>query len=294
MPLLHVKWFTDPSAGKLFSFAQPEVIVWIVIALLLVLTASILDRKIPGPKKAFLKKVKKWDGEIVGVFQVLLGASLIGAALKGSLLVPHFELLGDDIFKWLQIVAGLLLALNLWPFVGAAIVILCFLAAAALFGVVEVMDYLNLVGAALFIIIWRNKKYKGRQELAVKILAFLSGVTLVVLAFSEKILQPQMALEFLDNYDFNFMQSIALFTDELFVLSTGVMEMVFGLILALGFIPRINIAVLALFFLATNGYMFLSGHVDDGITELVGHLPVIATVIVVLAFGAGKWKKGRK
>jgi uncharacterized membrane protein YphA (DoxX/SURF4 family) len=174
------------------------------------------------------------------------------------------------------------------------ICLLCVLVGISLVGMIYkeifILDLLNFAGIVAFLLAWSGKVPGLTKEKGLRALTVLTGVALVLLAFSEKFLRPDMAMEFLAQYDFNFMKSLGfeIFSDQLFVLSVGMMEMTFGLILILGLIPRINILVLAFFFLSTNIYLFLNGYVDDGLTELIGHLPVIATVVMVTAFGSGR------
>ena len=77
------------------------------------------------------------------------------------------------------------------------------------------------------------------------------------------------------------------FTDQLFVFSAGVMEVVFGIILVLGTTTRINILVVSGFMLASNITFFASREYSEALTEIFGHLPIIATAMILIFFGSG-------
>ena len=92
---------------------------------------------------------------------------------------------------------------------------------------------------------------------------------------------------FIANYQWNFMPALGFdwYTDQLFVLSAGAMEVVFGTILILGVVTRLNILVVAVFMLASNITFLVFGQNDHALMELVGHMPIIATAVILLLLG---------
>ena len=119
---------------------------------------------------------------------------------------------------------------------------------------------------------------------ALPVLRLGTGATLLVLGFTEKILHPEFGINFLRQYDWNFMQLLGFnYSDYLFTLSAGSVEALFGLIFILGIVTRLNALVVATFF--TIPLFFL------GPIELAGHVPHFAAVVLLLIFGAGEhWK----
>lgn len=295
MNFLHVKWFV-PNTGApevAFSIASPMVQVWVLIVISLLAIAFLLDKKVQGPSKKFHKAVKKHQGKLIYAFRLLVGISILSAAVQGFLLEPHFGLEdpGQRMFaSILQGAAALLLIFNVRVHLAAGIIFTLFIGIASIFGPIEALDYINLIGVAAFLAFTDHKETKHLKREGLRTLTILTGLTLVVLAFSEKLLNPDLALSLLAEYDLNFMKMMGFhhFSDELFVLSTGMMELTFGAILMLGWIPRINILSLTFFFLATNTYFFCIGQFEEGMMELLGHLPVVATVIMIVAFGVGR------
>ena len=78
------------------------------------------------------------------------------------------------------------------------------------------------------------------------------------------------------------------FTDQLFVLSAGAMEVVFGTIMILGVITRLNTFVIAGFMLTSNIVFLITNENENALMELVGHMPIIATAVILLLLGYGQ------
>jgi hypothetical protein len=136
---------------------------------------------------------------------------------------------------------------------------------------------------------WRTSRHDevtldcGRRErLAVSILRTLLGLQLVVLAAHDKLLQPAVSLAFVDKYPFNFpaLLGATSFTNLHFVFGAGVAEIVLGALLMGNIATRAACGMLAAMFV-TTGIMF-----DVG--ELVGHLPIVAALLVLVTHGCGK------
>jgi uncharacterized membrane protein YphA (DoxX/SURF4 family) len=86
---------------------------------------------------------------------------------------------------------------------------------------------------------------------------------LIILAFDEKLLHPQLALELLKcEPALNFVHSLG-FNNEMFTLCGGLGELVLGSMLLLGIFPRLVILALAFLFAVTTvifGYREFFGH----------------------------------
>lgn len=291
-PLLHVKWFienqnTPPS--PIYNLTETPFIIWLLIVISLVLIAAFIDKKIQPKPLKWIEKLKTHRPKLVYIFQALVGASLIFASYKNALLVPHYPAeIAPTIFKILQTLAGLILIGNFAQPVAAILILTVYISTIYYFGFSEALDYINLIGIAAFIFL--IKRSNKTHNLAVPTLRISTGLALFILALSEKLLYPDKAYEFLEKYHLNFMPTMGLenFGNKLFTLSAGSMEAAFGLILIFGFITRINIAALTIFFLLSNAFFFFTGHPMEGLIELMGHLPVIASVIIFLTYGSGK------
>jgi hypothetical protein len=103
-----------------------------------------------------------------------------------------------------------------------------------------------------------------------------TGLSILWLAFSEKLLNPQLALAFLESRpEFNFVQLLGFgwFTNELFVYAAAAVEATVGVLLIAGVLPRIVILFMWVPF--NIAIPFLPPE------ELLGHLPILAVMYAV-------------
>jgi len=267
-----------------FDPTNPYVGFWVLIGLTLLFTAFILEKKLKGPSKKFLKKAEDSKGMLLRIFQVLVGLSLLFASYRGAILAPHYQGASTSgFFQLLEYITGALLIINFQTRIAATLLLIIYIGTIINFGFFEALDYINLIGIAIFIFL-SNKK-----EVALPILRIFTGLALLILAFSEKFLYPAKAYELVDKYHLNFMSVLGLdwFNHELFIFSAGVVEAVFGLIMIFGWITRVNTTALLSFFVASNIYFFAIGYPEEAFIELTGHLPLIGTAIILLTYGSG-------
>jgi uncharacterized membrane protein YphA (DoxX/SURF4 family) len=193
------------------------------------------------------------------VVQILIGlAFLLGIATRSAALVLTLVWLSSIFF------IGFVSALeNIWVLSTATFI--------AIMG----NDYFSLLGKSYF-----KKKLEVYKPYALSVLRLGTGATLLILGFSEKILEPEYGINFLNQFHWNFMALLGFhYSDYLFVISAGSMEALFGFIFILGVVTRLNALVVAIFFTIP---MFILGPI-----ELAGHMPHFAAVVLLLLFGSG-------
>jgi uncharacterized membrane protein YphA (DoxX/SURF4 family) len=163
-----------------------------------------------------------------------------------------------------------------------------------LFGPVLLLEQVIFLGlAAFFFIVGRGPvavdrvfgAWAGAREdllpYAVPVLRVAAGLGFAWLGLTEKLLNLPLALAFLERYpQANFLPALgAPVSDVAFIRAAGAVELCAGLLLTLGAFPRLVILVLWLPFNLTLAVF--------GWRELVGHLPVYATMALLLLWGPG-------
>jgi hypothetical protein len=161
------------------------------------------------------------------------------------------------------------------------------------FGFLPVLQRVDMLGLALFVLLTGAGRWSADHELgrtadpspaaagqAVWALKVCAGLALIVVAFAEKLAVPGMALDFLAHHpQFNLAQQLGLeWTDLEFARVAGAIEVLFGLLLISGALPQAIVVIAGIPFNATL-YFF-------GNMELVGHLPVYATMLILLVYGS--------
>jgi hypothetical protein len=103
------------------------------------------------------------------------------------------------------------------------------------------------------------------------------GVSLIMVAFSEKLANIPLALKFLKEYPLNFSQVFGIpLSDETFVLCCGAVELLVGLFILFGLFPR---TIIVIAWLPFNLTLTIFNWV-----ELVGHLPFYGALAVLLIY----------
>ena len=290
----HLKWFAvddhRTDLGEYYSAYTNELIIGGLLCCLLVGLAVWVNKNLtfeilPPPA------AKKY---IVRAFSILIGLSLLYASYNQSVLAAHY-LVSNRVLvllQYAQAIVALMLIFNLFTKSAASILILIYTILASQVGLLEVLDYINIIGIAVYLIL-SNSKDEKQQDFAVPALRVITGATLVILAFSEKLLNPDIGLRFLTLNDWNFMQTIGItgFTNEIFILSAGLVELLIGVVFMLGLLTRINTLVLLAFMITSNVTFMIQNLNAEAITEMAGHAPILAIALILLMTGAGqKWK----
>jgi uncharacterized membrane protein YphA (DoxX/SURF4 family) len=292
----HVRWFVDSASADAVSFqpyalSEPAVLAWVLIAIALIGTAVFLDVKLP----TVAVPNTKLRHDVMELMRVLTGMSLLLTAYEGSLIAPHLQAVGGFglALLFVQASVGILLLSNHFLHHAALLLLLMFLGMMVHLGVARSFEYINFVGIALFVLFNTVPDTQLREQLkpySVDVLRIFTGLSLIILGISEKLHPTALGHVFISDYAWNFMPLLGFewFDDRLFVLSAGVMEVVFGAILVLGVVTRLNILAVAVLMLTSNIVFLFENRNTEALVELVGHLPIIATALVLLVLGYGQ------
>jgi hypothetical protein len=279
----HVKWFAVArGTERSYSISDKWVLVWIGISVLAVLIGKYLDKKIYPTEslKSFFKKVGPLAKTIC---RIGFGVSLVLFSIYGFIFAPNFvedSSLGN-IMLIIQAFSGALILLNVFLKTASVLLSGVYLLSFFIFGF-ETIDALEIFGFSLYFFMeGKSGLILGwLKERSVAVLRVFVGLNLIILGFTEKILNPALTESFLATHKWNFMQSYGFewFSDYWFAFSAGAMESLIGLLF--GILTRLTTLALAGFLLTT---LYLLGPV-----ELIGHLPHFSAAVVFLVFGSEK------
>jgi uncharacterized membrane protein YphA (DoxX/SURF4 family) len=291
----HVRWFVatgqpPPSGYMPFSLSDPAVLAWLLLGLAMIAASRWLDRHLRSPDLPRLPRA--------GVLALLpygTGVSLLLSAWAGSVLAPHYQWSGGshDALLAMEALAGALLLFPPLVFMGACLLLVVYAGLLTHAGLPALLEYLNVAGIGLFLALQhapRRLRLPATLACPVPVLRISTGLALVTLAMTEKLLRPDYAEAFIQAYPWNFMQNLGLeqYSDRLFVLSVGSMEAILGLLLILGSTTRLTVLVISGFMLASNLTFFLQDLPAEALTEITGHLPIICTALILIVFGSDK------
>jgi hypothetical protein len=296
----HERWFTPegpygvPDWSLLFSLPVALALgSGAIVVLLLTLAERALGDPL-WPRPRFLQGLEPSAAAILGVQTAI---AMIFAATRLQLFAPNIQLPRNALgiaFAALEVLAAFSFVTGILTRAGAVLTI--GLLGVAFFFVpwYEVLEQAIFVGIALYLIgvgrgvLRYDESPEERvpawsaylREHGLTILRLFAGATVLILAFTEKLIAPGLGVAFLQEYpEFNIARTLGFewFTDERFVYAAGIVEATAGIALLAGKLIRVVIVLLWIPF--NLAIPFLPAE------ELIGHLPILATMYVLLVRG---------
>ena len=292
--LAHETWFTSarPPIDWSFAGSAPSLLV-IAAAVALAGAWRAVARWTPRPEISALEPLGRIAPWVPRLLAIHAGVSLLAQAARGTFLAPSLDLPSDAVGVSVRIAEGVL---GVWLVSGfrvrgaAFAVVLAGPLGALAYGAVPILERLDLLGIAVFLAIlppgadrWGAASTDaGTVRQAVLWLRVLVGGSLVVLAFTEKLARPELALAFLDRFPaFNLLQTLGIPVSDLaFVRIAGAVELLFGLLLISGTMPQLVVLLAGIPFNATLFFL--------GTDELIGHLPIYGAMLALLVYGSSR------
>ena len=296
--LPHETWFTSARPPYDWSFASAVPSLLLIAGAVGIAAAwRAASYRIPRPELPFLAPLGRLWPWVPRLLAIHAGVSLLAQAARGTFLAPSLELPTDALGATVRIAEGVL---GVW-FVsgfrvrGAAIAVaLAGPVGMTAYGIVPILERLDLLGIAVFLALvppgadaWGASRTRPSDLApAIAALRVLVGASLIVLAFSEKLARPALALAFLERFPaFNLLRTLGVpFSDIAFVRVAGAIELLFGLLLVSGALPQLVVIVAGIPFNATLFFL--------GTDELIGHLPIYGAMLALLVYGSSRETAG--
>lgn len=278
----HVKWFveTDTPTADPYSISEPAVMIWTAAFILTLIVAWIIRGKLKVPQWLTQFGKKQKEG-ILWVVHFLIALWLVINSFSGTLFIPTLEInQGLEPLLWLQGITGVLIAARRYGRLSALLLTVLYITAASMVGALNMMEHFFILGIALWLVISDEKH--PNNEWSTPVLRITAGISLIMLGFQEKLLDPTLGMVFLESHNWNFMAALGMdwFTNRIFILSAGMTEVLFGVLYLSGLLTRITTIAFGVVLVATAVML--------GIGELIGHLPIFALAIIFLVYGGGK------
>ena len=294
IPFAHETWFGPHSFPSDWGFvAQTLTLILLGAAVAITVAVRLIAQRFPGVDIGWLGRCAPFMPFAV---RIHLAVSLVGLLSLGYYLSPAMDLEAD--------VAGILLgAVMAIAAIGMAsgyharwaggLLLVAGPLGMLEFGFLPVLERVDMLGLALYVVICGAGRWSADFELGrttepsraaagqgVWALKVSAGLALIVVAFAEKLAVPAMALDFLAQHEqFNVAQQVGLgWSDLEFTRVAGAIEVLFGLLVISGALSQACVLLAGIPFNATLWFF--------GTTELVGHLPVYAAMLVLLVYAS--------
>jgi len=298
----HEKWFFEGQRPPLqpASALAPPNLFFVLFALLVTGVAYLWWRArryrgfLPGPDVfgGLAWRRSALYGLVPAILGVHLAVPLLVSGVQGELFTPNNALPGAWTYILGLVQTGIALSFFYGGFARVAAVVLALVWTLGLFvvgpeGMLENVFYLGFAGffylagrgpVSIDRLIFPRLEPSARlMRYAVPVLRVGVGLSLVAVAFTEKLANVPLADGFLAQYPLNFTGALGVpLPDTLFILSAGTVELTVGLCITFGIFPREVILVAWLpFNLTLTVFNWL---------ELIGHLPFYGAMAVLLVW----------
>lgn len=303
----HERWFVESQqAGDWSFFLSPLPLALTAAVVAVTVLWRVVALRVDRPELAVLSPLGRlvpWVPRLLGIH---LGVALLALAATGAFITPsndHLEGAGGNVLLLVEAGLGIWLVTG-WQLRTAAALVLGLAPALALVaGLTALGECANLAAVAAFLVVVppgpdaHGAAHPTRAHLrwALLWLRLGVGVALIVLAFSEKLTNPAMAIDTLERFPALDVFSLVgvHVSPETFVAIAGATELLFGLLVISGAFPQVAVLVAMVPFNAT---LLLFGQ-----TEMVGHLPVYGVFLALLVYGSSaetaqavRWLPGRR
>ena len=292
--LAHVKWFeTNEGQFEYDIFVWDSLTFFIIMgAMVFLLSCTYFELLTYKSTRAFkvLRTPLAATHYIHTLLKLAVSILFLGNIIQGHFVAPNIPTLHPLFETWLQ--AGLIICLLYKTELFSALLLLLSVGLFYVHGFDMAIDYCFEL-AAIALGLWTSKPrnrsadnqvlYSGfyasqhKLGLTTTCLRLGLGIQLIVLSLHDKLLDPGLALHFLENNaEFNFMRWISFqtFSDTHFVLASGLAELSFGLSLLANASTRISAGLVVFFFTLTGVVL--------GPQELLGHIPILAVALILL------------
>lgn len=290
--LAHEKWFSDLRVPADWDFlVHPLTLALLLGAVGVTLAFRWASGRLPSPELPFLKPLGRLAPWVPRLLAIHAGVSLLAQVVEGSYLAPSLVLPDGPFGSFLAVLEGLIgvwLITGVWVRAPALLLVLAGPLGMLYYGPVGILERADLLGIALFLVVLppgldrggAARSDPGTVAWATWSLRTLVGMSLIVVALTEKLIAPRLALEFLDRYPvLNLARTVGLNVSDVdFVRFAGAVEVLFGLLILSGALPQLAVVAAGIPFNATLFFF--------GVTELIGHLPVYGAMLVLLVYGS--------
>lgn len=290
--LAHVKWYVDGAAAIEWEFLfHPMTLSLLVAAAVAAVLWRVAAARLHTPELPVLSPLSRLVPWVPRLLAIHLGVSLLSLAVADAYLSPNLSL-GDVPGGWLiafsQGVIGVWLITGVGLRIAGLLVIALGPLGLLLAGPVPVLESVDLLGLAVFIVMLppgrdeHGARATDQEQLFVPLLALrvAAGVALIVLAFSEKLLVPDLPRGLLEARPYlDPLQQLGLTSDpDLFIRVASATEFLIGLLVISGAAPQLAVILAGIPFNVT--LIFFDRY------ELIGHLPVYGVLLALLVYGS--------
>jgi len=296
----HVKWFeaADRYPLRLDLVGSERTILWLASSAAAVIALFLAHRVLVSRKWFWTRALTRVAAGAPTVLAIQAAIGLVSNAVHPSLLAPNLGLPSGVVGATLAVVQ-LLIAVSfitgMADWLGGLALMSLIPVIAVLFSPADALEQIFWAGIGAAVVVigrdahrtglarrWFHRRNPAWARRAIVMLRAAAGLSLIVVALTEKLWNPDLGRAFLLAHpELNVFQSLpgmGWFSDDMFVLMAGLAEAAIGAMLISGLAPRL--VILAMWLPFNLGIPVLPSQ------ELLGHLPMLGIMYVLLVDGA--------
>lgn len=301
----HEKWFHETANYGLRwdLFFRPLPLIFFGAIILVTVTAGFWWRNrqkgfVPGPEN--LGTTDDRRSFLYGLIPLILGihvaVPLLVSGVSGELFTPNNKLPGAWMYLFGLAQTGIALAIfygALTRLAAVALAVLWFLGI-FIIGFEAMLESSMYLGFAAFfffagrgpisidrLLLPKLEPTVSSMEKAIPALRTGLGLSLIVVAFTEKFANIPLATAFLERYPLNFTAAFGIpMSNETFILCAGAVELLVGLWILFGIFPR---EIILIAWIPINISLTVFNW-----AELIGHLPIYGAFAVLIIWSVGR------
>ncbi|MCP5025782.1 MAG: DoxX family membrane protein [Actinomycetia bacterium] len=274
----HVKWFSDfdfaDAPRTLSEIITPTFVSMTLASVVTIVAMVFVDRRLASVP--WYAAISTWlsdrEGFSGAVMRFAIAAVLIVSWENQALLAPELAEPAAWV-GWLQFAIALLILFPRAGLVGGVGIVLLWLIGVADNGAFHMLDYLHYLGIGIYLAA-RDPRSSAMRWIGLPALYASVGGALIWAAF-EKLVYPGWSMFILEEHP----QLVLGVSPDLFLQIAAFVEISLGFLLIIGLVERPLAAVITL--------VFFSSTLVFGRTEIVGHAPLHAALVVFLLAGPG-------
>lgn len=257
----------------------------VIVVILLIVAAKV--RPIRDFFTRVVTKLKSYNEFIPWIIRLALGIALIGAGMSEVLISPTF--VNGHAFALLEFALGFFFLMGFLIVPSAIVAIVLFL-----FGVVHepyLLGNLDFLALAIGVLLYPSPRpglddilsvsfattLGTRKEWIAPIIRIGLGVAFIYLALHEKLLNPGFSALVVSKYH---LMGIVAVSPNMWVLSSGLIELVLGLLLVIGLYTRL-VSVVAIVVISLTFFYFKEA--------VYAHVTLFSSLAVLAIEGGGMW-----
>lgn len=277
----HIKWFVafdikDPPTSIITWLSRPYFYIFFLLSIFGVVMASLLDSywcKTYGPFTLFKEQFSHYEDISLSIIRIGTAIFFIGLWLVGGVILTPETTSDASFIPYLHLLIPFALVFRRTLPVAAIAILVLYLYGVYLYGIFHMLDYLTIVGIAVYLV-FSCKKSEKLSNLGLTIL-YSTLVFAFLWSAIEKLAYPQWFYNLLEN-EIPFI-TLGFENDIVIAGATFVEFTLFFLLL------RNSNGVILIAFLCNA--LISAGNVYFGTMDVIGHFPVNMVLLVMLLRG---------